>query len=274
MMLLFTSDLHGSIQKYDTLFKKAEKLGVDVVINGGDMLPGLGIPELQDEFIRGHLKEHFAAFDSLSIHYLCYPGNDDLKMFDELFEKTCKKFDFVSCIAGCKKKIKDIEFIGMNLVVDYPFRLKDRCRMDTKDFKFPDQCGPGIFSNKNGLRIVPDWFYIAGKLPTLKEELENLPKPECMEKAVYVMHMPPSDLGLDVCSDGRKVGSKAIYDFIKSKQPMLTLHGHIHESPEMSGNWYAELGNTISIQPGQLSGLTYVIIDTDDMRMERFTGAI
>jgi Icc-related predicted phosphoesterase len=32
---------------------------------------------------------------------------------------------------------------------------------------------------------------------------------------------------------------------------LLALHGHIHESPEMSGCWTAHIGNTICVQPGE-----------------------
>jgi uncharacterized protein len=31
----------------------------------------------------------------------------------------------------------------------------------------------------------------------------------------------------------------------------LTLHGHIHESPELSGSYFDRIGETVSINPGQ-----------------------
>jgi Icc-related predicted phosphoesterase len=49
----------------------------------------------------------------------------------------------------------------------------------------------------------------------------------------------------------------------------LSLHGHIHESPEVSGRWYAKLGRTICIQPGQLDEFTYVTIDLSTMKFDR-----
>jgi len=59
-------------------------------------------------------------------------------------------------------------------------------------------------------------------LPTIEDELNKLEKPEDYSKAVYVMHMPPANLGLDCCSNGDKIGSLAIYRFIKHNQPRLT----------------------------------------------------
>lgn len=81
--------------------------------------------------------------------------------------------------------------------------------------------------------------------------------------------MPPSKLGLDVCRDGSTVGSDSVYDFIKNKQPLFSLHGHIHESPEVSGRWKNKVGNTIAIQPGQLKQFTFVLIDTVTNAAER-----
>ncbi len=40
------------------------------------------------------------------------------------------------------------------------------------------------------------------------------------------------------------VGSIAIQRFIEKKQPYLTLHGHIHESTRLTGNWQEKIGNT------------------------------
>ncbi|MGD9100789.1 MAG: phosphoesterase, partial [Anaerolineae bacterium] len=65
--------------------------------------------------------------------------------------------------------------------------------------------------------------------------------------------------------------SKAIYDFLSKHQPRLSLHGHIHESPQVSGRWHARLGNTICIQPGQLEPFTYVVIDLETMKFDRHT---
>jgi Icc-related predicted phosphoesterase len=84
--------------------------------------------------------------------------------------------------------------------------------------------------------------------------------------------MPPANIGLDVCWSDEKVGSQAIYKFIEKNQPLLTLHGHIHESPAKSGVWKAKVGKTISVQPGQLKpdSVSYVIIDLAKMKLERF----
>lgn len=39
MKVVFTTDLHSEIWKYDRLLKAAQDFRADVIINGGDMLP-------------------------------------------------------------------------------------------------------------------------------------------------------------------------------------------------------------------------------------------
>jgi Icc-related predicted phosphoesterase len=269
MRVIFVTDLHGCKWKYEQLFKVAKEFGAAIVINGGDLLPKDEDLFTQDKFIRDYLDNHFAQFNSAGIYYLCYLGNDDLKIFDELFEETCNKYPFVVCLAQRKVEIGGFEFVGMNWVVDYPFRLKDRCRMDADDYIFQAQFGKGLLSRPNGYQEIDDWFAYAKTLPTIERELTQLVRPKNMKHGIYVFHMPPYGIGLDKCAHGAEVGSKAIYNFLQKYQPKLSLHGHIHESPEVTGQWHAKLGNTICIQPGQLDGFTYVTIDLSTMKFDR-----
>ncbi|PKK86559.1 MAG: phosphoesterase [Thermoplasmata archaeon HGW-Thermoplasmata-1] len=228
------------------------------------MLPKGGNLFSQDRFITGFLDRHFGMFDSAGIRYLCCPGNDDLKIFDRIFDEVCEKHSMAENIAQRKADIGGYEVIGMDLVQDYPFGLKDRCRRDTADFVHPEQWCRAVLSTPAGWCNIPDWKEYAKKLPTLAEELEMLPKPENPKKAIYVIHMPPEGLGLDICLDRRGVGSKAVYEFLKEKQPLLSLHGHIHESPDVTGVWMADIGKTVCIQPGQPYGFAYVVIELPD----------
>ncbi len=269
MKIIFVTDLHGSAWKYNRLFEVAENLKAHIVINGGDMLPKNGDLSQQKDFIISFLDEHFKKFNDAGIYYLCYPGNDDLMIYDKLFEEVCCKYHSIVPLAQRKYAIDGYEFIGMNSVVDYPFRLKDRCRMDTKDYVFEKQLGTGLLSTQQGFKEVQDWPAYARTLPTLEDELKRLNRPENMKQAIYIIHMPPYRLGLDICYGGIEVGSKAVYNFISKNHPLLSLHGHIHESPQISGKWSAKIGNTICIQPGQFDALTYVTIDLDSMQFKR-----
>jgi len=269
MKLMVTSDLHGNTWKYNKLCREAEKVKPDVVINIGDMFPNDNNLYRQQEYIENQINEHFKVFNDAKIYYLCFPGNDDLMTFDGLFQEVCDRYPYVKHIAQRKAQINGYDFIGFNWVLDYPFLLKDRCRKDTKDYKIGVQKGTALLSTETGLKEIPNWKkYVAG-LPTIEEELKKLERPADMKKAIYVVHMPPANLGLDVCINKQKVGSEALYNFIKINQPLLTVHGHIHESPEMTGKWLTKLGSSTCIQAGQPDDLVYVIVDLGTMQCER-----
>ncbi len=93
MKVLFVTDLHGCQWKYERILEVAKELRADVVINGGDMLPKDGSLFSQDKFITEYLDDYFAQFNSAGIYHLSYLGNDDLRIFDGLFEETCNKHD-------------------------------------------------------------------------------------------------------------------------------------------------------------------------------------
>lgn len=274
MRLMVTSDLHGNTWKYKTLVKEALKVKPNAVINAGDMFPNDNNLHRQKEYIQNQINEHFKAFNDAGIHYLCFPGNDDLMAFDELLQAVCNRYPYVKDIAQQRVEINSYEFIGLNWVVDSPFLLKDRCRKDSQSYKLGYQKGTAMLSTETGFNEITGWEKYVAALPTIAEELERLERPVDMRKAVYVTHMPPANLGLDVCINEEKVGSKALYNFIKKNQPLLTLHGHIHESPAMTGFWKAEFGSTVCIQAGQgdqMGDLVYAIIDLKTMGCERIS---
>lgn len=52
---------------------------------------------------------------------------------------------------------------------------------------------------------------------------------DCPPGAILVSHSPPKGI-LDISSDGRSLGSTAVRDMIKMKNPLLVACGHIHAS--------------------------------------------
>jgi Icc-related predicted phosphoesterase len=43
------------------------------------------------------------------------------------------------------------------------------------------------------------------------------------------------------------VGSIAVQRFIAARQPLVTLHGHVHESARLTGAWRATSGRTVML---------------------------
>lgn len=93
--------------------------------------------------------------------------------------------------------------------------------------------------------------------PRLQQMASRLADPG---KSIFNFHVPPVGTHLDqaalldaeftpITRSGHvqvgSVGSSAVRDLIEHYQPMLSLHGHIHESPGMS-----RIGPTMAINPG------------------------
>ena len=217
MKLLYVTDIHGIVWKYNKILQISSSLKPDVVINGGDMLPFKGNLLEQDKFITGFLDEYFAKFESMEIYHLGLLGNDDLRIFDDLFQNTCDKYSYVANIAQTRFQIEgsEYEFIGMNWVSDLPFGLKDRARKDTLDFELPKQIGKQYLSTPNGFKRLEDWFSYVENLPTIEEEIRHLVKPTVMSNTIYIFHNPPANLNLDVTHDNKKVALKQNIIFLK-----------------------------------------------------------
>ena len=92
------------------------------------------------------------------------------------------------------------------------------------------------------------------RLDELAEQVEDA------RRAVFMIHVPPHDSGLDTApildenlrptvSAGDvlrgPVGSTAVRRLIEERQPLLSVHGHIHES---AGE--RKIGTTLSVNPG------------------------
>lgn len=275
MKILYVTDLHGDKNKYRKSLELAVEKKVDVIVNGGDMLPKLGERHLdQPVFINGFLKNYFAALQEHNITYLMMLGNDDLLSVDWLFEQVCGEFENVHNIAGKKVLIDEYEFIGMNNILDHPFGCKDRV-VTEKDYIPQRQLSyfAGI-SNEYGYDRIFDWLeYSKTKLPLMRDILQELPEPENLKQTIYVMHMPPAGLRLgQLLYQDLDIGSVDIYEFLKSKQPLLSLHGHIHESPDTEkGTWINQIQHTVCIQPGQTElGSKDMIYAEIDLRKQEY----
>jgi hypothetical protein len=159
----------------------------------------------------------------------------------------------------------------MNYVRDYPFGYKHWCAPDGDFVACPVQfCGEGLTLDAKGRWIeLPDLReYLLAK-PSLHDRLESLRSqltPADIRRSVWLVHNPPAELGMDICYDGRQVGSPNILRFTQDTQPLLGCSGHIHESPyQPGGKWAARIGQTIWFQPGQEgSKLHYVTLEVED----------
>ena len=271
------SDLHGDKNKYEKILDLAVKNNIKVIVNGGDMLPKLGNRH-QDQpvFIKEYLRDYFKRLQEQNITYLTILGNDDLLAIDEIFTTVCSEFSNVYNLAGSKAEINGYEFIGMDSILDHPFGGKDRVVME-KQYTHQQQLSQVVgISNEYGYDKIYNWLeYSTTKLPHMCDILNKLPKPMNPKKTVYVFHMPPAGLRLgQLRYQDLDIGSVDIYEFLKKVQPLLSLHGHIHESPDTEkGKWINQILDTTCIQIGQTelndSALVYAEIDLKNRDYKR-----
>jgi len=167
------------------------------------------------------LAEETLRRPDVHLYFMC--GNDDLPSIDAAIEG----YDHIHNPDGRRFWLDtDHELVGLSLANMTPWK----CARDTEEDE------------------------LARRLDQVASLLE------APERAVLVIHVPPYDSGLDLCPEldeklqivhrgghvlMKPAGSPAVRALIERLQPLLTLHGHIHESPG-----HVRLGRTLSINAG------------------------
>ena len=108
-------------------------------------------------------------------------------------------------------------------------------------------------------------------------------KVEHMEDCIFNLHSPPYDTPIDLAPELDEtlkpvlkgggvnmihVGSKAVRQAVGKHQPLLGLHGHIHES-----HGFVEIGRTLCVNPGSEYGekiLRGVLVDLEQKRLKKY----
>ena len=250
MDCIFISDIHGKKKHYEKLFEIIKKEKPDGVFLGGDLLPNQFIDSSIEYFIK---KQIFSEIKKIKnsikkdIRFFLILGNDDPRFYEKLFLLADRK-KIIDYVHNKTVDFKDFFVTGYAYVPPTPFQLKDWEKYDVSRF-----LDVGSVSPEAGIRTT-DVSENKIKDSTIAEDLENLSKKSPAKKTIFLFHSPPYNSYLDRASlDDKKVdhapfdvhiGSIAIQRFIVTKQPLLTLHGHVHESTRLTGQWKDKIGNT------------------------------
>jgi Icc-related predicted phosphoesterase len=259
MKLLYTSDLHGEISLYQDLSALAKSFSVETIALGGDLLPSFPpskryedmIPNQRifiDGFLLPFLKKILVT--TLVRQIFLIPGNWDVS-YPYVFKDPTE--GIVDLNLRIYRLGNGYDLIGYPFVPPTPFRPKDYEKMDDPGAPWPPQRNPSyirVSEQADRLLSIDPHIYLRER-ETIREDLNRLTKPMNYKKAIYIMHSPPFGTKLDLIQGGKSAGSRSIKTFIEGNQPLLTLHGHIHESPDLSGNYLDWIGKTICINPGQ-----------------------
>lgn len=226
---------------YTTNLSEAEELS-----QNQDKLDAL-FTELMKETVSRWLKIAEERLKGTKIKCFVSPGNDDSFSIDPILDKS-------TCIINPNEKIvtinNNLEMISLGSSNITPWKCP---------------------------RDIPEEELLA-KINNLASKLEN------PEKSIFNIHVPPYASGIDMAPEldeelkpklepGGKfkmipVGSKAVHNAIVKYQPLLGLHGHIHES-----KGFIKIGRTLCLNPGseyQEGILRGVLIQFSDEKIKDF----
>jgi len=260
-LILFSSDFHGNIIQYKKFFIKAYEDKVDAVIIGGDIAPKdpkHRIIKQQRIFLEKHLIPLIKRFynknnkrNHACLTYLMM-GNDDFKANMAFLEKHEEKTGFKIIHNKCLRLHENFKIIGYSYVPLTPFVYKDWEKLDlTNENEHIKRKGFIVEGKKSrGNHYIKVRFDLKKRTNTIERDLKRLLQCSSPSKTVMVIHAPPYNTSLDLASKGEHVGSAAVRKIIQEKQPYITLHGHIHETVDISKKFLESINKTICMSVG------------------------
>ena len=259
MRLFFTSDLHGQTHRYDDCLQAVQRVDPDILLLGGDLLPH-GHGESGVEFQLHFLKTRFKAFlqsvpSRLQTGIIL--GNDDWAAAIPDLRQLMHDFPLIlfeedPVVLHC------VKFAGYSYVPPTPFQGKDFDKLDRPNDPIP---------------ALPEKAYVTenGRFKTVSTQTlfqtrssieEDLSQWNGQDIQVLITHAPPYRTCLDRLRTGQSVGSLAVREWILKNKPRISIHGHVHEAPAVSGQYWDYLGSTLMMNPGQAeTRLSAIIID-------------
>jgi uncharacterized protein len=289
MRLYFTTDIHGSDICFRKFINSGKFYQADVLILGGDITGKLVMPIIPDGSdsytFTWHHEVHRVSGTELSNAQKqlrdagYYPSiltpeevallQADQSRVEELFVKlACESIQRWMELAQERLRGTGIECyispgnddpLGIDAILNQGgivinpeeriMTLRDECEMIS--------LGTTNITPWKSPRELPE-DQLETKLDALAKQVRN------QAKAIYNIHVPPYNTPIDkapkldsnlkpyVIPGGVQmisVGSTAVSNIIKRYQPMLALHGHVHES-----RGKVKIGRTLCINPGSEYG--------------------
>ena len=279
--VFFATDLHGSEVCWKKFLNAARFYGADVLICGGDMTGKAIVPIVSEN---GHYTvtlggeqqavaaEQVADVEANIRRKGYYPLQMTVERLHELDQDPAKR-------AECFQEVMlDGVDRWMKLAADKLRGTGIRCFVcpgNDDEMEVDDvvkraelvELGEGRVVELEGFTMISTGWSNPTPWKTHREESEEelAQRIESMasqvpdqSRAIFNLHCPPFKSGLDeapaidadlrLLHGGRAlrpVGSTAVREAIEKHQPLISLHGHIHESKGA-----VKIGKTLSINPG------------------------
>jgi Icc-related predicted phosphoesterase len=277
-LCLFVSDLHGSPRRYETLFRVVRARGPAALFLGGDLLPPFGgvlggEGSFLDDVILAGLGALRAAMGSAYPRVFAILGNDDPRSVEPRAMEAAAD-GLWEYVHGRRARLGSRPVYGYGCIPPSPFLLKDWERYDVSRHVDPG-CSPPEEGWHTGTAGA------AGPAgPTIQAELAELVGEDDLRDAILLVHVPPYRSNLDRAAlDGRAVdhapldvhvGSIAVRRLLEERQPLLTLHGHVHEAARLTGSWRDRIGRTVCLSAAH-DGPELGLVSFDPSRPEAAT---
>jgi hypothetical protein len=282
--IFFVTDLHGSEICWKKFLNAGPFYGADVVILGGDITGKAMVPivqrasgtweaSLQDHRYTLSTEAEIADFETRVMNRGYYPirvSEEEYRHMQEDEDAVDKRFAQVM-VEATERWIDmahdKLEGTGIRCITcpanDDMFEIDDVLRQSSV-VEMGDEDSPleidGYTMLSMGWTNPTPWHtFREAEEPELKERIDrSLVFASDPATTIFNYHAPPYGSKLDEApalnpdlsyvAGGqalRPVGSTSVRDAILAFQPLLSLHGHIHESKGA-----ARLGSTLAINPG------------------------
>ena len=246
------ADLHGFTEQYKKLFDAILVHKPEAVFMAGDLLPAGSVygRKQSENFLKAYLipalKKLKADLKDEYPTIFVILGNDDPRC-EEAHLNHAQALGLIEYVHNKVVEWKGFYVMGMSYIPPSPFLLKDWERYDVSRYVDPGCTHP--MEGYRTVKPVEDIHYF-----TIEENLEALNQDIDAEKLICLFHTPPYQSNLDRADlDGQMIdyvpldvhiGSIAIQRFFQKVQPLLGLHGHVHESSDLTGSWQDTINKT------------------------------
>lgn len=279
--ILFVSDIHGSETVFRKALNAAKMFSVNYLIFGGDLFS----------------KDFLLVMKSGNSYYVGQQEVSLTQLYDEykvsgvaplFFEKAEEIVEFKSNPHFRKEKV--LEFID-GQIAEWSKIFNEKKQPNVKVIWNTGNDDPleadeimkryGFEVSENKIEEIDDLYLVScGYVnPTPWNTYRELPESTLYNKindklkgiehfgnVIFNFHAPPYNTKLDyaIVSEKRDhVGSSSVRDIIEKYQPLLGLHGHIHESAGVD-----KVGNTKVVNPGSeyrdgILGYALIVIKRD-----------
>jgi Icc-related predicted phosphoesterase len=277
---LYTADVHGNRYQYLSALCTAFELGLEGVIFGGDIAPKEGNekdgahwkfghktrnPKAQRDFYEEWMIPLFDEFrNNTGIEIYTMMSNDDFKVNMDILERASDNCKLKLLHERVHRLPNGLSVVGNSYVNITPFVNKDWEKWDLSDAsqmvgdKESRNRLEGYSSSEEGFdgytTEVKGYFKIdfrtIPKTNSLEAQLSDRIRPlSDPQKTIYVFHAPPYATNVDQMRDHIPIGSQAVRKYFEEIGGLLGLHGHIHETVDVSGHHTDVVGDTLVAAP-------------------------